>query len=108
MSEVIKLVQGDTRPQLRVTLTDETTGEAIDISGSTCRMFFREVGESGILDTLNGVITSGINGQVVFAWNPNTLAGAEGDYEGEVQVTFPDDTIQSIYKPLKFRVRADF
>lgn len=108
MSDVIKLVQGDTRPQLRVTLTDDNTGLAIDISGSTCRMFFREVGESGILDTLNGVITSGINGQVVFSWNPNTLAGAEGDYEGEVQVTFPDDTIQSIYKPLRFRVRADF
>ena len=108
MSDVIKLVQGDTRPQLRVTLTDETTGEAIDISGATCVMFFRAMGETGILDTLNGVVTSGINGQVVFAWNANTLAGAEGDYEGEVQVTFPDNTIQSIYKPLRFRVRADF
>ena len=108
MSEKIKLVQGDTRPQIQVTLTDENTGNVIDVTGATIKMFFRAVGISGILDTLDGVITDAPNGVVVFAWNSNTLASAEGQYEGEVQVTFSDATIQTAYSLLKFIVRADF
>jgi hypothetical protein len=108
MSDKIKLVQGDSRPQIQVTLTDDTTGNPIDLTGATAVMFFRASGDTGILDTLNGVITSATNGVVVFAWNPTTLATAEGDYEGEVQVTFSDTTIQTAYSLLKFRVRADF
>jgi hypothetical protein len=108
MSEKIKLVQGDTRPQIQVTLTDENTGNVIDVTGATIVMFFRAVGDSGILDTLNGVITDAVNGVVVFAWNSSTLASAVGQYEGEVQVTFSDTTIQTAYSLLKFTVRADF
>ena len=108
MSDKIKLVQGDTRPQILVTITDANTGDVIDISGSTIQMFFRATGDTGILDTLNGVITDGPAGKVAFAWNSTTLASAEGDYEGEVQVTFSDSTIQTAYSLLKFIVRADF
>lgn len=108
MSEKIKLVQGDTRPSVQVTLTDENTGAAIDITGATVKMFFRAVGDSGILDTLDGVITNATGGVVVFSWNSNTLATADGQYEGEVQITFSDNTIQTAYSLLKFIVRADF
>lgn len=108
MSEKIKLVQGDTRPSVQVTLTDENTDAAIDITGATVKMFFRAVGDSGILDTLNGVITNPTGGVVVFSWNSNTLATADGQYEGEVQITFSDNTIQTAYSLLKFVVRADF
>jgi hypothetical protein len=108
MSDKIRLVQGDTRPQIQVTLTDDNTGAAIDITGATVVMFFRKYAETTILDTLNGVITNPTGGVVVFSWNPTTLQNAEGDYEGEVQVTFSDGTIQSSYALLKFKVRADF
>jgi hypothetical protein len=108
MSDKIRLVQGDTRPQIQVTLTDDNTGAPIDITGATIVMFFRKYAETTILDTLNGVIMNGSEGVVVFSWNPTTLENAEGDYEGEVQVTFADNTIQSSYSLLKFKVRADF
>jgi hypothetical protein len=108
MSDKIKLVQGDTRPQIQVTLTDDNTGAAINITGATVVMFFRKYAEATILDTLTGVITNATSGIVVFSWNPTTLQTAEGDYEGEVQVTFADGTIQSSYSLLKFKVRADF
>lgn len=109
MSEKIKLVQGDTRPQIKVTLTDEGTGAVIDITGATCVMKFRAVGSTTVLDTLNGTVTNGVGGEVVFLWNPNTLNVDPGDYEGEIQVTFPNNGgIQSVYELLKFKVREDF
>jgi hypothetical protein len=36
------------------------------------------------------------------------LTGAAGDYEGEIQITFSDGQIQTVYDLLKFKVRSDF
>lgn len=108
MAEKIKLVHGDTRPQLKVTLTDEYTGLPIDIRSSVCHMYFRAVGSATVLDTLDGIILDGENGVVVFAWNPTTLSVDAGDYEGEVEIMFFDGTIQTVYDLLKFKVRQDF
>ena len=107
MSEKIKLVRGDTRPKIRVNLTDEVTGEAIDLTGATVLMLFRKVGESTLTDTLTGVVVGGV-GDVVFTWNTNSLAES-GEYEGEIQVDFPSGGgRQTVYSPLKFSVRDDF
>ena len=109
MSEKIKLVQGDTRPQIQATLTDENTGEPIDISNATCLMKFRAVGADVLTDTLNGVVLNGPNGVVVFPWNSTTLDCDPGDYEGEIEVTFPNNAgRQTVYDLLKFKVRAEF
>jgi hypothetical protein len=109
MAEKIKLVQGDTRPQLKLTLTDETTGEAIDISGAEVFLKFRAAGESTVLDTLTGNVFDGPAGVVVFRWNPTTLDVPGGDYEGEVEINFgAGQGIQTVYDVLKFKVREDF
>lgn len=109
MAEKIKLVQGDTRPQIQVTLTDENTGSPIDISNATCRLKFRAAGGTTVLDTLTGSVTNGPAGQVVFVWNAGSLNVDPGDYEGEVEVTFPNNAgIQTVYDLLKFKVREDF
>ena len=88
MSEKIKLVQGDTRPALVCTITDDITGAPVDISG----------------------VTNGPAGQVAFypASAPEMLQGAAGDYEGEIEITFADSQIQTVYDLLKFKVREDF
>lgn len=109
MTEKIKLVQGDSRPQIKVTLSDETTGTAINITGATVLLKFRAVGSTTLIDTMTGVITNGSGGEVVFDWNPTTLNVDAGDYEGEVEVTFPNGTgVQTVYDVLKFKVREDF
>lgn len=109
MAEKIKLVQGDTRPQVLVTLSDETTGLVVDITGASCVMKFRAAGTSTVLDTLNGSVIDGAAGRVVFAWNPTTLNVDPGDYEGEVEVTFASGAgVQTVYELLKFKVREDF
>lgn len=109
MAEKIKLVQGDTRPQIAVTLTDEATGNAIDITGATCLLKFRAVGSTTLVDTLTGAVTNGPAGLVIFVWNSTTLNVEAGDYEGEVEVTFPNNAgKQTVYELLKFKVREDF
>jgi hypothetical protein len=126
MSERIKLVQGDTKPALILSLTDENSGEPIGISGSTTRMYFREAGTTTILATLTGTLlagkvledgtidtdapydTPGAGGRVQFNWGSTDLDQDPGNYEGEVEITFSDGTIQTVYDLLKFRIRQDF
>lgn len=109
MADKIKLVRGDTRPQLQLTITDETTGLAIDITGATVLMRFRAVGSTAVLDTLTGIVTNGAAGQVVIMWGDTTLDVDAGDYEGEVEVTFASGQgIQTVYDVLKFKLREDF
>ncbi len=108
MAEKIKLVRGDTRPQLQLTLTNELNDEAIDLTDCVVKMRFRQAGGDVVLDTLTGYVTVPIKGQVVFLWNLNTLDVEPGDYEGEIEITFPSLEVQTVYELLKFRVRQDF
>lgn len=110
MTEKIKLVQGDTRPAIVCTITDDTTGKPINISGATVILKFREVGATTLQATVPGSVTNGAAGQVVFypASAPEMLQGAAGEYEGEVEITFAGGQIQTVYDPLRFKVREDF
>lgn len=110
MSEKIKLVQGDTRPALVCTITDDTTGSAINITGATVVLKFRAVGLTTLQATVPGSVTNGPAGQVTFypASAPAMLQGDAGDYEGEIEITFTDSTIQTVYDTLRFRLREDF
>jgi len=109
MAEKIRLVQGDTAPALTVTLTDTTTGAAINVTGATVRLKFRAVGSTTLRGTLTGTVTNGAGG-VVFFWSdePTILDGDAGDYEGEIEITFANTTIQTVYDLLKFKLRQDF
>jgi hypothetical protein len=109
MAEKIKLVQGDVnRPQIQATITDENTETAINITGATVVMKFRQVGATTLQATLPGVVTDGTNGVCVFEMSATALSGDPGTYEGEIQVTFPNGDIQTVYDLLKFQVREDF
>lgn len=110
MTEKIKLVQGDTRPALVCTITDDTTGAAVNIAGATAVLKFRAAGATSLTASVPGSVTDGANGIVAFypASTPEMLQGAAGDYEGEIELTFGDGQVQTVYDVLKFRVREDF
>jgi len=110
MSDKIKLVQDDTRPALVCTITDDTSGAAINITGATVLLKFRAAGATTLQATVTGTVTDGANGVVAFypASAPEMLTGDAGDYEGEIQITFTDGQIQTVYDLLKFKVRSDF
>lgn len=110
MTDKIKLVQGDTKPALICTLTNETTGAPISLTGATPRLKFRAVGSDTLTATLTGTVTDAANGVVAFypSTAPAMLAGDPGDYEGEIEISFADNTTQTVYDVLKFKVREQF
>lgn len=106
----IRLVRNDTRPALVCTITDDTTGEAVNITGATVRLKFRAAGVETLTATVLGVVTNGLIGQVVFypASAPEMLQGEQGDYQGEIEITFADAQVQTVYDLLRFKIRQDF
>ena len=126
MADKIKLVRHDTRPQLITSLQDSSTGNAIDISAATTRLKFRAMGdtvnravltatpipgielEDGTIDNTGIYATAGKGGRCVFQWTAEALSGDAGDYEGEIEITFSDGSVQTVYDILKFKLREDF
>lgn len=110
MADKIKLVQGDTRPAIVCTLTDENTGNVIDITGATPRLKFRAAGDTTLITTLVGTVTDGAAGKCVFypASAPVMLQQPAGEYEGEIEITFSDSQVQTVYDLLKFKLRGEF
>mgnify|MGYP001546091452 CR=1 FL=1 len=106
----INLVQGDTGPQIKVTLTREDTGEVIDASGGTVRLKVRKRGASTLAFTLTA-LDVGQNleeGIAIFAFSDGDLDLDPGYYEGEIEITLSDSTIETVYETLEFFIREDF
>lgn len=110
MAEKIKLVQGDTRPAIVCKITDDSTGAVIPLTGATVLLKFRALGATDLTATVTGAVTDGPNGVVAFypASAPAMLQGEPGDYEGEIEITFADGQVQTVYDVLKFKMRGDF
>lgn len=126
MANRIKLVQGDTYPQISVTVYDETSNKPTDLRAATVLLKFRETGSTTIKSTITGSLVAGYTdennntvftpppydedgggGGVVFSWDSDDLDTA-GSYEGEVEVTFPNNRIQTVYDVVRFQVREQF
>jgi hypothetical protein len=106
----IKLVQGDTLPYIRLTLTDPATGSAINVSDASVviRIHFRAAGSDTILSTITcEKVSGGSTGIVRFNFANGELNVDPGLYEGEVEIDF-DGQIQTVYDVLKFNVRSQF
>ena len=121
---VIELVAGDTMPELDIIIKDSNTalsGETLDAADhttwdiislaavNTVTMKFRKKDTTTILETLPGsIVGDGTAGNVIMTWTANTLANAEGIYEGEIEITYDNGKISTIRDLLKFDVRAGF
>lgn len=110
MSDKIYLVQGDTGPQIRITLTDDLTGLPTDLTGAEVNLHFRE-GETGTyLFTCKAYINpdTASQGVAIFRWQAGDLDREGGYYEGEIEVVYNYGLRQTIYETLKFIIREDF
>ena len=106
----IKLVQGDTLPNITLTLTDPNTGDPINLSDPevSVEVHFRKSGSTTLLSTIQcDKVTDGSDGQVRFNFSGGVLDVPAGQYEGEVQVNF-EGAIKTVYTVLKFIVRGQF
>ncbi len=127
MASKVYLAAGDTGPQVRFYLNDDFTGNPIDLSnvGTTLAFKFRAIGSTALTATIamgkisgttnpDGTINTnppyntanGFGGGCAVNWTAGALA-LPGEYEGEIEITFSDGTIQSVYNLQKFSVRAD-
>lgn len=109
MADKIKLVKGDNRPYIKLTLTTPD-GNPVNVSASTTivSIKFRAAGTTTVLSTLTCTKPNGgSDGVVVFNFPGSTLNVDPGQYEGEVNIDFNGET-QTVYDVLKFTVRADF
>lgn len=110
MSTPIKLVSGDDKPNITVTLTDETDNSAIDLSDADTAVYvrFRESGTTTTLATIACTKTDAANGVVTFDFSGGVLDGLDaGAYEGEIEIDF-NGTKHTVYELIRFRVREEF
>lgn len=108
--DVIRLVKGDERPVIVLTLTDDITNSPIDLSLSTTtvQVKFRKAGTTTLLSTMNcSKLSGGTTGQVQFNFSGGVLDVDPGMYEGEIVISFNGD-IQTVYDTLRFTVRENF
>jgi hypothetical protein len=104
---VIKLVQGDNLPFIRMTLTNPD-GTAVDVSTATVTVKFRAVNTTTTLSTITCTnVNTGSDGLVKFNFPGNTLNVDPGQYEGEVEINFAG-LYQTVYNVLNFLVRKQF
>ena len=107
MADTIKLVKGDELPQITLTLTDDVTASAVDLSVSTTSVSvkFKKKGTTTTLSTISTTkTTDGSDGKVHFDFSGGVLDVDAGEYEGEVVISY-DGSIQTVYDVLTFRVR---
>ena len=120
-SDTLNLVTGDTLPELTFTLKDSNTAasgltldqnnsatwEPINVTGATVKLRLRELGSTSVKSTLTCSVTNGSAGKVATDFPTGTLDTA-GTFEGELELTFADGGIQTVYDLIKFKVRSDF
>ena len=107
MSKIIKLVQGDQRPYIKMELIN-ADGTALDVSAATVLVKFRAANTTTVLSTMTCQnVNTGSDGLVVFNFPGTTLSVPAGEYEGEVEINFAGE-YQTVYDVLQFVVRQQF
>ena len=120
-SDTIKLVVGDTLPEVVCTLKDSNTAASgatldvedsstwapINLSSGTVKMIIRKVGETDLTATITMSLTDASNGVATCVFPANTWTAA-GTYEGEIEFTNSSSKVQTVQDLLKFIVRDDF
>jgi len=109
MSDVIRLVQNDSKPEINLTLTDENTNLPIDLSAGTTTVVvkFRAAGSTTLLSTITCTKTDAVNGKVSFNFSGGILDVAPGQYEGEIEISY-SGAKHTVFDLLRFRVRGEF
>ena len=104
MAKTIKVVQGDANLAFTATITDDETGDPVDLSASTVRLYYREVGGSGTPITVNCTLPGGGTDGVVGATLPASCFVNAGSFEAEVEVT-TGSQVKTVPKKQLFEVR---
>lgn len=108
MAEPIYLVQGDTQPQFKIDFTRTDTGDAIDLTGASVRMYIRKKYETELTLEKTASELDPTGGSVVFYFSQGDLDIDAGIYEGEVEITYSNGDKETIYDTFDIYLREDF
>jgi uncharacterized protein YegP (UPF0339 family) len=110
MATTFKYVQGDTGPQIKVALTEEDTGDPVDLTAGTVTLHFRAAGEDAVLFSRELYVNpdTAENGIAILQWDTNDLNQDAGAYEGEIEVVRSSGLRETLFDKLKFKIREDF
>ena len=129
----VKLVQGDTRPPLIVSLTNQTINTTdgsvestnVDLGGCSVLLKLKAAGATASYDDVVGTLLpgkeaddgtisfaspyniAGAGGRIAFNWNADSLS-IVGDITGEIEITYADQKVQTVYNVVRLKVRAQF
>ena len=104
------LVQGDTGPQIKVTVTRDETGEVVDMTGATVYLKIRPKNSKTLTLTLTSTdVGSNLQeGVAIFVFSDGDLDIDPGNYEGEIEINFDDGSTETIFELVELFVREDF
>ena len=110
MATSFNYVQGDTGPQIKVTLVDEETNTATNLTGGSVTLHFRAVGETTVLFSRALYVNpdTADTGVAIVQWQTNDLNQEAGTYEGELEIVKASGLRETLYETLRFRIREDF
>lgn len=109
--DTLYLVQGDNGSQVKVVITRDDTGAAVDLTNATPTLKFKKKNTSNVLTSINSSTSSSEEleaGIALFQFDTAALDIIAGDYVGEVQITFSDGNVETVYEELEFTIREDF
>ena len=118
-SHTIKLVRNDTAPELEMVLSDETTGVTLDTTNvASLLLKIKILGSTTPKAFIPLYKTLPYSSGIVFAhWTSavsptdGTLVSAldtAGILIGEIELTYLDGKILTLYEQIKFEVREDY
>lgn len=120
--DTIQLVKGDTLPELNLTLRDSNkaavgttlkadnilTWAPIDITDATVHLKFKALGASVVKATITMTKQAPYaEGKVFMQW-PEGVLDTPGTFTGEVELSYANGGVQTVFDQLKFKVRGDY
>ena len=109
--DTLYLVQGDNGSQVKVVITRDDTGLPVNLTGATPTLKFKKKNTSNVLTSINSSTSLSAEleaGIALFQFDSTSLDITAGDYVGEVQITFTDGNVETVYEELEFTIREDY
>jgi hypothetical protein len=97
-------VQGDTGPTIRAQITDEVTGDPINLTNCTVKFQMRKPDDTRYQVNAGATITNASQGLVAYSWGQKDLA-IWGEYDAQWEITFQDAVVQTTTPANRINVR---
>lgn len=111
MATTLYFVQSDTLPQIKLTLTDEVTSAAKDLTNKTVQLHAKPATGTGVAFSREATYQLGtdrVNGIAYIQWQNGDLNRPAGDYNAEIEIYDPGTGgRETVYELIKLVIRED-